>query len=120
MKSYILKITLTLLLVLGMLTPRIGHAEGFGDSDKFAHFGVSFAMNMALYGLYKKMFRMSERNKWNALLLSSLTSLTIGFAKEAIDVIENPSPNARFDTKDMLANTAGVAVSSGIILSFDF
>ena len=77
-------------------------------------------MNMALYGLYKKMFRMDDKDKWNALLLSTFTTLTIGFTKEVMDKIENPDPNARFDTGDMLANTAGVALSTGIVLSFDF
>lgn len=84
------------------------------STDKLAHFGVSFALNTAMYGFYSKMFGMK---KDQAVLFAALTTLTLGFAKEAGDAVER---DGKFDYKDMLANTAGVGSSAGFIFVFDF
>lgn len=90
-------------LLLGALTAQ-------AETDKVAHFGVSYALQTGMYGLSKKAFRL---NKTEALIFSIFTTALITTAAEYM-------PGNKFDSRDILANGIGIGAASATILMFDF
>lgn len=80
------------------------------NTDKAAHFGVSYAMQTAMYGFSRKGLRL---NKNDAFLFSATTVLFTGL------VWEFASPN-KIDGGDIMHNIYGVGASIGTCLVFDF
>jgi len=80
------------------------------ETDKAAHFGVSYALQTWGYGFSKKALRLS---KTEAIIFSVFTSLIVTTAVEYM-------PGNRFDGRDILANTLGIGAATGTILMFDF
>ena len=72
-----------------------GNNEWAGK-DKFLHFGVSGAITLLGYGVYKDGFGFSTRQ---AEVAAFLTTVAIGAVKELAD--------DKFSWKDMAADTAG-------------
>lgn len=66
------------------------------------------------------MFHMTNDDRWNALILSAFTTLSVGFTYEVMAKVESSAPNARLNTSNIKTNTVGVAASTLIIMSFDF
>jgi|GEM_PF-6749269 hypothetical protein len=115
-----LKLILILLAALFLST---NVAFGEVGTDKFAHAGVSYALNMTLYGVFKKAMQLEGDQKYEALIMSIPLVLTMGLAKEAMDVGEcerRRLRNCQFDTADMAANIIGIAVSTATVFVFDF
>lgn len=79
------------------------------ETDKAAHFGISYAAQTFTYGFAKKALRL---NKTEALIFSAFAVLVISTAKEYTD--------SRVDGRDILANSLGTAAASATILMFDF
>jgi hypothetical protein len=63
------------------------------ENDKLLHGAVSYAINMTLYN--------------GDLAASAATTLALGFLKETLD--------PKFDTQDLAADVAGIALSSLVI-----
>jgi VanZ family protein len=80
------------------------------ETDKAAHFGVSYAFQTWMYGFSKKAFRLK---KTEALIFATFTTLIVTTAAEYM-------PGNKFDSKDILANGIGAATASATILMFDF
>ena len=80
------------------------------ETDKAAHFGVSYALQTGMYGLSKKAFRLKQDE---ALVFSIVTTLLVTTAVEYM-------PGNQFDSKDILANGLGIGAASATILMFDF
>lgn len=93
----------TLLILLSALTGR-------AETDKVAHFGVSYALQTWTYGFSKKALRLT---KGEALIFAAFTTVVITTVAEYM-------PGNRFDSKDILANGIGVGAASATILMFDF
>lgn len=97
--------SLATILTLSLLTcPR-----AWADSDKAAHLGVSYMINTASYGIYRRAFGL---NQGDALWMSMATTMLIGLTKEALD--------AKPDGHDVFANGIGTVLSVGTVLVFDF
>jgi hypothetical protein len=96
-----------LIIILGIITLCSG---AFAETDKVAHFGVSYALQTGMYGLSKKAFRL-EKNE--ALLFSIFATMLVTTAAEYM-------PGQKFDKRDILANGLGVGAASATILMFDF
>jgi len=80
------------------------------DTDKFAHFGISYALTTVTYGFLTKTLKMNKGI--SAVLLASCIVSTATSMKELVDPVN--------DTNDILANSLGI-VSAGITISiFDF
>jgi hypothetical protein len=94
---------LIIALLLGAFTAR-------AETDKVAHFGVSYAIQTGMYGLSRKAFRLS---KGEALVFSLFTTMLFTTAAEYM-------PGNQFDGKDILANGLGAVTASATILMFDF
>lgn len=77
------------------------------QQDKQLHFAASYAIN---YTLYKILHRLTD-DKAASLILSSLTTTSLGLMKEMSD--------RRFSSGDMKANLLGVAVSAGFVIALD-
>lgn len=82
----------------------------FAETDKVAHFGVSYALQMGTYGIAKKALRLDPDE---ALLFSIFTTMLVTTAAEYM-------PGQRFDGKDILANGLGVGAAAITIKMFDF
>lgn len=82
------------------------------ETDKAAHFGVSYAAHTLVYGLSKKAFRMKRTD---ALIFSLFTTILVTTAAEYMG-----GPKSRVDGGDIKANILGSALSAGTILMFDF
>lgn len=80
------------------------------ETDKAAHFGVSYAIQSGMYGFSKKAFRLK---KSEALIFAAFTTALITTAAEYM-------PGNTFDSKDILANGIGIGAASMTILMFDF
>lgn len=80
------------------------------DTDKVAHFGVSYALQTGLYGLSKKAFRLE---KTDAIIFSMFATMLFTTAAEYM-------PGQTFDSKDILANGLGATTATATILMFDF
>lgn len=80
------------------------------ETDKVAHFGVSYALQTGLYGFSKKAFRLE---KTDAIIFSMFTTMLITTAAEYM-------PGQKFDSKDILANGIGATTATATILMFDF
>ncbi|NBW11480.1 MAG: hypothetical protein EBR82_25965 [Caulobacteraceae bacterium] len=80
------------------------------ETDKAAHFGVSYAFQTWMYGFSKKAFRLK---KTDAIILATFTTLIVTTAAEYM-------PGQTFDSKDILANGIGAATANITILMFDF
>jgi len=99
-----------LTIMLGIITLCSG---GFAvETDKAAHFGVSYALQTGMYGLSKKAFRLKRDE---ALVFSIVTTLLVTSAAEYMG-----GPNSKVDGKDILANGLGIGAASATILMFDF
>jgi hypothetical protein len=86
--------------------------SGATETDKVAHFGVSYALQTGMYGLSKKAFRLKRDE---ALVFSIVTTLLVTSAAEYMG-----GPNSKVDGKDILANGLGIGAASATILMFDF
>ncbi|NBU33861.1 hypothetical protein EBZ38_03450 [bacterium] len=82
------------------------------ETDKAAHFGVSYAFNTAMYGLSKKAFRLERKD---AMIFAAFTTIVLSTAAEYMG-----GPGSRVDGGDIKANILGTAASSVTILMFDF
>lgn len=80
------------------------------ETDKLAHFGVSYALQTWTYGFSKKALRLT---KTEAMIFSVFTSLIVTTAAEY-------TYGNRFDGRDILANSLGIGAASATILMFDF
>ena len=76
--------------------------------DKAAHFGVSWAINHTAYTICEGI----TGRKGECLAVAALGTLALGATKELLDGKKNSGPQ---HMKDMLANAAGVALSSIVI-----
>ena len=79
-------------------------------TDKFAHFGVSYAGQTVLYGIANKNMNL---DKFDSLIISSLGMFAAGVLWETFS-------SDKMDKKDILANTLGQAAAVTTILVFDF
>lgn len=95
---------LIIALLLGALTSQAA------ETDKVAHFGVSYALQTWMYGFSKKAFRLK---KTDAMIFATFTTLIVTTAAEYM-------PGQKFDSKDILANGIGAATANITILMFDF
>jgi len=82
------------------------------ETDKAAHFGVSYAFQTTMYGFSKKAFRME---KTDALIFSAFTTILLTTAAEYMG-----GPGSRVDGGDIKANILGTGAASATILMFDF
>lgn len=98
---------LIIALLLGGLT-----AQAEVETDKAAHFGVSYALQTGLYGLSKKAFRLK---KGDALIFSIFTAAVLTTAAEYMG-----GPNSRVDGGDIKANLLGIGAAAITISVFDF
>jgi len=74
--------------------------------DKAAHFGVSFTINTVSYAVCKELISDDK----NACLIAAMAgTLAVGLTKEVMDGGKNTGEQ---HAMDMLANTAGVALSA--------
>ncbi|MBY0370452.1 hypothetical protein K2X33_07185 [bacterium] len=105
---------LKLLLVFSLLAQPARAEIG---TDKFAHFGMSFALMTATYGISKQLFRIDKRDRFDAVVLGVVTTLVVGFAIEVADSMARK--DRRLDGGDLLADSLGVATSTLFIYSFD-
>jgi predicted small secreted protein len=95
------------LLIIALL---LGSFSAKAETDKVAHFGVSYALQTGMYGLSKKAFRLK---KSDALIFSIFATMLVTTAAEYM-------PGQKFDKRDILANGLGVGAASATILMFDF
>lgn len=89
-----------------------GPVKGDGGmlaTDKVAHFGMSYALQTAGYGLLKS----KNFDKADSIILSALATFGIGVCWEAF------GPTT-VNKGDVLANTLGQASAVTTILTFDF
>lgn len=84
------------------------------DPGPVAHFGASFAITIASYGLAKKCFRMQRTE---AVLFAAFVSLGTGLVKEHMDMIDGAK---NFGYDDMWNNSLGVGAASLSIVAFEF
>lgn len=84
-------------------------AENEIGTDKVAHFGISYAIQTASYGIIKQNFNIK---KPYALLASFVFTVLVTTAKEMSD--------PHFDKKDVFANVLGATAASASIVLFDF
>jgi hypothetical protein len=82
------------------------------ETDKAAHFGVSYAAQMVTYGLAKKALRL---NRKQALIFSLFTTILVTTAAEYMG-----GPGSRVDGGDIKANILGAGAAAGTVLMFDF
>lgn len=82
----------------------------FAETDKVAHFGVSYALQTGMYGISKKALRLS---KGEAIVFSLFATMLVTTAAEYM-------PGNKFDSKDILANGLGAGAATATILMFDF
>ena len=94
------------LAILLMLFASLSKAE----TDKVAHFGVSYALQTGMYGISKKALRLS---KGEAIVFSLFATMLVTTAAEYM-------PGQKFDGKDILANGLGATTATATILMFDF
>ena len=99
------RLAIILLLVLGI-------NAAYAETDKVAHFGVSYALQTATYGFSRKAFRL---DKTDAMVFSVFTSILLTTAAEYMG-----GPGSHFDGGDIKANVLGVGAASATILMFDF
>jgi len=98
---------LLILFILGFVS------SGFAvETDKAAHFGISYAFNTGMYGLSKKAFRLKQKD---AMIFAAFTTIVLSTAAEYMG-----GPGSRVDGGDIKANILGTAASSVTILMFDF
>lgn len=79
------------------------------ETDKAAHLGIAYTVNMATYGIYKKVFRM---NRFEAFLFSAFATSAICLTKEMLD--------SRFDEQDLIYDGLGIGTAGFTIFAFDF
>lgn len=82
------------------------------ETDKVAHFGVSYALQTGMYGFSRKALRL---DKTDALIFSMFTVALITTAAEYMG-----GPQSRVDGGDIKANLLGVGASALTIRMFDF
>lgn len=80
------------------------------ETDKFAHFGISYVGQTVLYGIAKKQMKLDQLD---SIIISSLGMFAAGVLWETVI-------NDKMDKKDILANTVGQAAAITTILVFDF
>lgn len=93
------------LLVTLMLLASVSYA----DSDKAAHFGVSYVLTDVSIRLYEKAFRMDKKS---AAIFGSSLVLLIGISKEYMDT--------NIDGGDIAANIAGIALKNLVRFTLEF
>lgn len=98
-----------LLLVFSLLLPVNCFAGSGIESDKVAHFGISYALQTASYGIFKQGLQME---KPCALAASVLFTMIVTTAKEMSD--------SSSDSGDIFANVLGVTAAYTTIVLFDF
>lgn len=111
---------LRLALILGLMTQSVNAEVG---TDKFAHLGVSYALNMTFYGIFKKGMHLESDERLGALVMSIPIVFMMGLAKEALDCdaqYYRYNGKCNFDMGDMGANLVGIGLSSLTIFVFDF
>lgn len=94
------------LIILALLLTQTSQAI---ETDKAAHFGISYAANTFAYGWYKNAFRMDKKT---SKIFAAFTTIMFTTAAEYMD--------SRVDGGDIAANVLGTAASTGTILMFDF
>lgn len=87
-------------------------AQADMETDKVAHFGVSYAIQTGLYGFSKRALRL---NKKDALVFSIFTAALITTAAEYMG-----GPQSPVDGGDIKANLLGIGAASITIHMFDF
>jgi hypothetical protein len=105
MKNFKLSTSLILLMfTLTFVSPTHCKAGSLSRDDKRAHMAASYGLFLtSSYYLEKKK---PEWSYWKKTLISALGTLALGYAKESLIDDKN-------DSKDMLANTVGVAAGVG-------
>lgn len=93
------------IILIALIAPRAAHA----DTDKSAHFGMSYLVAATSYGMYKKMFHMDRPSA----LIFSLVSSTV-----LVNFIEMQSKT--IDNHDIIANQMGVLTFGFSALVFEF
>lgn len=78
--------------------------------DKAAHVGISWAMNHTAYTICNKITE--DKARVECLIGSSVGTLAVGVAKEVLDGKKN---TGREHADDLIADTAGIALSSLMI-----
>ncbi|NBP13537.1 hypothetical protein EBU95_03945 [bacterium] len=97
-----------LLLIFSLLFPVNSFAGGL-ETDKVAHFGLSYAIQTGTYGVFKHTLKLE---KPQSVMISFLTTVLITSAKEGFD--------SKGDYGDVFANVLGASAASATILMFDF
>lgn len=82
------------------------------ETDKAAHFGLSYAMHTTTYGFARKAFRLEKKD---ALIFSLFSTVLLTTAAEYMG-----GPGSKVDGGDIKANVLGAGISAGTILMFDF
>lgn len=82
------------------------------ETDKAAHFGISYAFQTTTYGFSRKALRL---DKTDAMVFSVFTSILLTTAAEYMG-----GSGSHFDGGDIKANVLGVGAASATILMFDF
>lgn len=103
-----------ILLILALIVPQTGLAAtadddtfSFSNSDKQLHMISSYGLAYTI----TDGFRRAKYSHWESLLYGSLATLAVGTLKELTD--------DDFSSNDMLANGIGVAVSAGVVITFE-
>ncbi len=79
----------------------------FNNTDKQLHMLASYGLTYTFTDMYRRL----GYSKWKSLLWGGLSTLAIGTLKEVTD--------PKFSGPDMAANSVGIAVSAGVIISLD-
>jgi hypothetical protein len=85
-------------------------------NDKVVHMAVSAGLTYTLSKIVHAALGSEKGTKNGAVVMGSLSTLTMGFAMEVGDSIDRNS--RRIDAGDMGANALGVAVGSMFALEF--
>ena len=79
----------------------------FSDNDKQLHMLASYGLTYTFTDIYRR----GGSSKWKSLMWGSLSTLAIGTLKELTD--------AQFSKADMVADSIGIVVGAGVIISLD-
>lgn len=107
------KKVLSLLLVLGLL---LAPKQSFANHEEFSFRNADHQLHMvSTYGLslsLTELIKSRKVSKWKAVLLSSLTTLALGYGKEKL-------VDPEYNDADMIANSVGVLTQAAVVFSFD-
>jgi hypothetical protein len=99
----------TTLLVFCLLFSVNSFAGNGIETDKIAHFGLSYALQTGTYGIFKNTLKLE---KPHCLVLAFLTTVLITTVKESFD--------SNIDRGDIVANVLGASAASASIIIFNF